>query len=629
MPKDNRGPNTSGTVPCALHDYLRKNDSASSFAKLSDRECRLAFQNWVAYGRTPMPSTATQEPMTCPLLWCRHRFDTFASCLQHVSACPWLPNAFYWCPQCQRAERFIAGDAMIATVDRSVSPQRQNSKMRRAVSFFKHLGRKSCAHPPLIENQERRTRLDAGSLNLTGNHVPMPKHPRVNEDTCSRENDFEPSQCRQKLESTLHSPSVEQPSRRTQEYDGYFIDQSVQNVQRDLTRRVSREKNLVPTQRARRQTLYDMEGNALSPLMSPNIESSKQDIAELATDDPLFNSSQLGDTSVTPLATGFLSRDERQMSLDQRLPTHYGPFSLSLSAAKAEDTWRAYWPAIAQESRLQNVTGEVITAQIDNEDAQMQDINAAVVGFPISQADHSTETVPPKYSTDAKISKHVAKDSSAENLVQELHRLVRGLNYYWSEEVLESSDSTGIQATIHGMSAFEAGLRSLQQCFRGSFTTTVEGVLSLAQLALSCAYELYEQDLAFPWQDLLGDIMDWSHAIPAGDDRQLYVNTVKVLWAQMQGPSIQALPEPSPDPDATNQHTDNPSSESKMEDTSFHVTEPIDISMAYSDLAFCPVPEASGTEATMFEPRKRGLVIRTCSRYLNGRLHPLIVAKLS
>ena len=608
-----------------LHDYLRKNDNANSFAKLSDRECRLAFQNWVAYGRTPISSIPTTEPMTCPLLWCRHRFDSFASCLQHVSACPWLSNACYWCPQCQRAERFIAGDA-IATFRRSESPQRHNSKMKRAVSFFKHLGRKSCVHDPLAENQERRTRLDAGNPNMTESNVPLPKHPQVGEDT-RQKNGFETLQGRWNLESTLESQYIEQPPRLPEGSDESSIDSSVQKVRRGSRYFAGSEKSLVLTQRARCQTLYDMEGNALSPLMSPNIESSEQDIAELATDDPLFNSSQLGDTSVSPLMAGFLSQEERRMNIDPRLPTHYGPFFLSLCAPQADDVRRAYWPAITPQARLQPVNNQVATAQADD-DAPMQDINATAISFPVSQSENCLATRPLECSADTKVSKHVAKDLRAEDLVQELHRLVHGLNYYWSEEVLDNPESTVIQAPIHGMSAFEAGLRTLQQCFRGSFTNTVEGVLSLVQLALSCAYELYEHDPAFPWQDLLEDIINWRHAISAEDDRRLYVNTVKVLWAQMQAPSVQNLPLHSPDPDAMSQHTHISSTEFNTQDADLHVPELTEISMVDSSLALCPISEASATEVTVLESRKCGLVIRTCSRYLNGKLHPPITAKL-
>lgn len=626
MLKDNKAQSPSGTVPCALHDYLRKNDSANSFAKLSDRECRLAFQNWVAYGRTPISSVPTKEPMTCPLLWCRHRFDSFATCLQHVSACPWLSNAYYWCPQCQRAEKFIAGDAT-ATLDRSVSPQRHSSKIKRAVSFFKHLGRKGCVHDPSTEAQERCTGLDAGNPNLTGNNVPMLKHPRLGEDVCGREKDFQPLPGQRRFESALQSQYLEQSSTLPQRYDESFIDSSVQKVGRDSTCFLSSNKDLVLMQRTRRQTLYDMEGNALSPLMSPNIESSEQRIAELATDDPLFNSSQLGDTSVTPLMKGFLTQGEHQMNLDPRLPTHYGPFSLSLCAPKTEDAWRAYWRAIAPEGRLQIVNDASAATQVDDEDAHMEDANAAAISFPLSQAEDCLTTPPLKCSAGTKVSKHAAEDLRAENLVQELHRLVRGLNYYWSEEVLENPESTVIQAPIHGMSAFEAGLRSLQQCFRGSFTTTVEGVLSLVQLALSCAYELHEQDPAFPWQDLLEDIINWHHTISAEDDRRLYVKTVKVLWAQMQGPSFQGLPLHSPDPDAMDQHTHTSSFEFKTQDTSLHAPEPKEVSMVDSDLALCPIREASTTEAAMLESRKRGLVIRTCSRYLNVLEHAKMVAR--
>ena len=80
----------------------------------------------------------------CPLLWCRERFDSLASTLQHVSECPWLSNTWYWCPYCCRPESFVGSKDPDADLP-NPKLQRKDSKLRRAVTFFKHLGHKSCS----------------------------------------------------------------------------------------------------------------------------------------------------------------------------------------------------------------------------------------------------------------------------------------------------------------------------------------------------------------------------------------------------------------------------------------------------------------------------------------------------
>ena len=85
-----------------------------------------------------------KEALTCPLLWCRESFDSLAPTLQHVSKCLWLPNTWYWCPYCGRPESFVASQEPFANhLQRKI--RGKDSKLKRAVTFFKHLGFKSCS----------------------------------------------------------------------------------------------------------------------------------------------------------------------------------------------------------------------------------------------------------------------------------------------------------------------------------------------------------------------------------------------------------------------------------------------------------------------------------------------------
>ena len=75
----------------------------------------------------------------CPLLWCRTSFNDLASVMNHVSSCPWLTDAWYWCPVCCRPERFTTTEATLTATPQAVDPGKE-TKFNRAVKFFRNLG---------------------------------------------------------------------------------------------------------------------------------------------------------------------------------------------------------------------------------------------------------------------------------------------------------------------------------------------------------------------------------------------------------------------------------------------------------------------------------------------------------
>ena len=135
-------------VQLRLQHYLGQTDPNATKNTLSHREIQMAFQHWVAYIRPSdyiHPSEVTvKEHLMCPMLWCRETFDDLASTLQHVSECPWLSNAWYWCQYCRRPESFMAYEDPSAE-NMQYKLRKKESKLRRAVTFFKHLGLKTCS----------------------------------------------------------------------------------------------------------------------------------------------------------------------------------------------------------------------------------------------------------------------------------------------------------------------------------------------------------------------------------------------------------------------------------------------------------------------------------------------------
>ena len=244
-------------------------------------------------------NSRTKDLLTCPLLWCRHSFDSLESCLQHVSTCQWLPNAWYWCHQCRRAELFTPEEPSSA-LPCLHSVRRKDSKLKRAVSFFKQMRRRSCS-------PQRYPNVDT----LLGEPVSsIATHPKS-------QNDDE-KQC------TTETGEAASTS------DLGFFDANY------LPPMIERSVNATSSSAGRPRTLYDMEANALSPLRgSYNVEDNQQ-IMELPTSDPMFNSVQLGDTVISELPVSSQHDETTPPAVQSHPPSHYGPFSLSMYFRETE-----------------------------------------------------------------------------------------------------------------------------------------------------------------------------------------------------------------------------------------------------------------------------------------------------
>lgn len=109
-------------------------------------------------------------PLRCPLIGCPISFESLGLCLQHLTTCAWLSNSWYWCPLCQRPERFaepgptlsqppklvtVSGTSKFATL----LPQKSTVVKISTARFWKHFRNKSnllSAHPilPMIRSRK-------------------------------------------------------------------------------------------------------------------------------------------------------------------------------------------------------------------------------------------------------------------------------------------------------------------------------------------------------------------------------------------------------------------------------------------------------------------------------------------
>lgn len=614
-------------VGASLMKYLPSYNLDDAFSKLSARECQMAFQNWVAYGRVVTTDSSARENLTCPLLWCRHKFENLESCLQHVSTCQWLPNAWYWCPQCRRAELFTLEEAD-STFPSSHPVRRKDSKLRRAVSFFKQIGRRG-------HSQQREATATAVSRN-NETLVAMI-------DTKTHNADKEITDILSKPASVLDLSL----------FDG--------DCQPPVDRRKS---DLTSGTFSRPPTLYDMEANALSPLRGVCDDSGDEQAAELATSDPLFNSAQLGDTMISEAPGSCQSDEMSERAIRFHPPSHYGPFSLSLCFRETEGIVSPISSSFALpnpvESRVMGLTSPISPLDIpldsqwfaageSNGDTEAGTGHCKAITRAAGSIDCKLPLRPNLSTEQVWTSTNLRSGefsgpcwslptTSSEKLVEDLDVLVCGLHSHWAAQLAEGSitwqdqkdkqnpsQSTTVgqsceKSFFHrfcGLSSFEAGLRALQQCFQGVPPVTLEGVFPIVQLAYACAYLL--NDVKCSWHALFENALEWQNLIQCVEDRGLYNTIVRSLWDPL-APSnrlsqtvsgsenkVMAFP-PIPVQESEGMDLDE---ENVLEE---HATDSRHSS--WMALSFAS-PESAWSDAL-----KSGSVVRVCSNYLDGALVP-------
>ena len=552
----------------------------------------MAFQNWVAFDRISAPDVRAREHLTCPLLWCRHRFEDLASCLQHVSVCPWLPNAYYWCPQCRRVETFTPNDSA-SRLPNPTSVDRKNSKLRRAITFFKHFGRRASNH----------------------GHIPeaCPTHPRDN--VASNHESCDPCLLEKPSLVSSHKLGITSEPQLSSTGSGLSTASSIGLF--DFGFSADEQPN----------TLFDMEGNALSPFVGVDTRALDSDTPELASSDPLFNSSQLGDTSV--FAPYNESHIEAHDCNSQYVPSAYGPFSLSMCIG---ETQCPYDPMVLGDESQASIEAEdwaradpVPALELCTTDS-VQTCNLTTPQSDILAEFKSTECLkcssePSSSETAKAIAPRTAQAYqighrklvvSKEIQIRDLQELICGLHGHWLQEIRSTPGFPFVRTTICGLTPFEAGIRSLQQCFRGTPPTTLEGVLSLMHFAFACAYAL-EYDLQSSyWRSLFIDALHWRSKIPVKEDRCMYVRIACLLWAPKEG---FLWPEPATTNSQSKDWDDSVNQPLDMADT--NTGELIDRD-TFTEIDRAGSLPLSMLEATSLERTGTGAVLQICSRYLNG-----------
>lgn len=453
------------------------NQKAPSYV-LSEGECQVAFQHWVAYvrgGDYGYPSDiTTKEHLRCPLLWCRESFDNLTSTLQHVSQCPWLLNAWYWCPYCCRPESFMASEEPSIN-SRQDKLRRKDSKLRRAVTFFKHFGHKSCSR-----------------------HKTSGSAAQGSESFDTWFDMWLAEQQQSEMEDTSHNISTRA------ELAG--ISSSVRGRRRYSERQAEK--------------VYEMEG---PPIETPYHQGTLSRYTQNADPssrpckfEPLHTEPQFTAQPPSPdipfLGIG-AQFDRGPREAEPRRETNEVPFSHQ----SAEPITSAY-VELDSTSPVNNGPEAVSSPEVADHQLYHENVTPPSRVFPLTSEYHGT--LPDDV-------------TSTQSPVNHLRETIRILNKEWLQRCQSTSDILLRASPLSPQSLLDIGAQTLRLVFQGVIPNTFEAIFALANVAFAAAYITHGDDRLHCWNEFLQNILDLQNLIQSKSDAQLFGQLVNLLgWRQ-------------------------------------------------------------------------------------------------
>lgn len=414
----------------------------------------------------------------CPLLWCRESFDSLASTLQHVSKCPWLSNAWYWCPYCCCPESFmVSGEPCADTTQYKL--QRKDSKLRRAVTFFKHLGLKRCSR--------HKSSGSSSAPETESFDTWLAKRKRFEMDDTSRNT----------------SPLMELADTDSKTY-----------VRRSSSERKSK-------------TAYEMEGTTLNTSWALDGLPQYTQEAGIAVEPFELN---VGDPVVAPRFNDTAENIEGSLT----------GIRAQLESAKHDaEPWEEMLMSpvsIIQGPYICQSTGIDTSCHIDCGPVIPTCSGPDTVPSPeVVDPDWRQTKVTPALNgallsseNDGSLCDGVILATQSQ--VEELREMVRILNEEWIRRCPPSQDFVLRASALSPRSLFEIGAQTLQQIFQGVLPETFDAVFALAHITCASAYIMHADDRSHCWNEFFQDILKWQHLMLNKSDARLFIHLVNLLW---------------------------------------------------------------------------------------------------
>ena len=577
----------------------------------------------MAYARKDLSDTFIKHHAVCPLLHCGKSFDNLDSYLHHVSICPRLSNGWYRCPVCRRREKFTPPTSRDGeTLQRSV--QKKETKLRRAITFFKSFGCKSlsrqhdiCSSIPCKNNRSYGWHLNECINECIRDKYELPARP---------------------CESWLHELDTTDDSsdcmkHRDANYKELKVPRIESSNQMDFT---TCKSNSDPTYSGNIKTPAELWGSdpPCYELLSSDLQRSElpADGPDQTQSDYLMNLDGLEAFDfISPISPTLTIRESTFTPLsdlvspispieNSTFPDLLGPISpieggsLSdlLSPVSPIENPPREW---SMESQIRRPVLSIVT---NYESLKMKDLSKTTAqdNADSEQAEkllpHNPVQPQALESADGYSNGLLSKDElpTSQTLVKDVRDLVCSLNNYWLDKLSSISGLQAIKAKFQLNSPVDIGFQALQRCFRGILPTTFVGVFSLTELAFACAYLIYEDDDTYSWDGFFRDVLEWRHASIDEEDQRLFSKVAFLIWSPPQMPEVvrQGVAHPR-----------RPllSSLSASIESQFDSRNIACLSEANSDL-FTLQQLPAGVGLNPMNTLMNDKVIRVCSRFLDG-----------
>lgn len=551
-----------------LRGYMSRRPSRLGCRRPSDQECQMAFLNWVAYD-------TRKEHLKCPMYNCRQGgFDDTKTFLNHVSACSWLPEADYWCPDCCQQEHFGVSGLQGRTF--TIRQSSKESKLRKACHFFKRFGRLGC------HNSETSSPSCDSYGELEGS--PGCSTKRLSH-TFGEKPEMEAT--------TLHSQvkELDDTSRGT-------VEQYCNGLTPSNGIRKSNPRNSIRGLRISTQAIGPSEVGT---------QDWKYSFAELTGSPGHFEQHASG------LGSSILDRDIPQ--IDRMISP------MSLRSAQSEDQCSPT-SVSPMESPIHRVGQHGLLDQDQRWSPSTQntinDIDERTTGQ-VDEGLHGTTINEPTpkvtfwRNNDLTTSQHEAfagyrpAFGSTQAQVEMLHQLVYMLMDRWQGYSNDWPDLHVLSNGLNMSCPLIDGLRGLKGCLSGNFPTTLRDMISFVHLAYACAYFNHGEDTSFDWDAFYQDTLRWGESISDKQDRYRFSKIVEVLYTTPQNLSdlmVTLLPaEPHSGQGSTGyKSTVNSSPELHLRDSHRSRMDPTGFPVPASDLEL---------------PHGSGVVVECCTRFLD------------
>ena len=470
----------------SLQHYLRQMDRKAPSYALSQGECQVAFQHWVAFVRgrdcSYTSDVTAKEHLRCPLLWCRESFDNLTSTLQHVSACPWLSNAWYWCPYCCRPESFIGSEEPCVNPSQC-KIQRKDSKLRRAVTFFKHLGHKSCSRK-----------------RISGSSAADPT-----EDLDTWFNTLLANQQESEMEDTSHKHSgraeVADSSSTFRAHQSY-IERRVGNVyeMEDASIDTSHAPNYL--------SRYTPEANSVSQPCELDTEpfiTEPRPRAELASPEIPF----------TAIGAQFEGNLRDAEPTEEMLVSPASTFGSPVNYESAEPITSRHSELESPSPAYKGTNTVSVPGGVDHH--ACHDNPTWLLGEPPVTSGNGDEL------RDAMI-------LSTQSQVEDLCKTVGILNQEWLQRCQPTSDLFLRASSLSPQSLLDKGAQALQLIFQGRLPCTFDAMFAMVHFACAAAYTMNRDDSSHRWNEFFQHILPLQNLIESENDARQFAQLINLLF---------------------------------------------------------------------------------------------------